>query len=97
MLARRGDERAVGVLAEMLEPDQAAAVGVEEQEQSRQYKRDLILVNGLRAAKDLAAKSPSADLAPLVAPVERLTGDDLAPGIRVQADEVLIELNKRRS
>ena len=97
MLARRGDERAVGVLAEMLDSEQAAAVRMEEQEQSRQYKRDLILVNGLRAAKDLAAKSPAADLAPLVAPVERLTGDDLAPGIRVQAREVLIELKKRRS
>jgi HEAT repeat protein len=97
MLARRGDERAVRVLVEMLEPEQAAAVGFEEEEQSRQYKRDLILVNALRAAKDLAVENPRADLASLVAPVERLTGDDMAPGIRVQADEVLIELKKRRS
>ncbi|HEV7225486.1 MAG TPA: HEAT repeat domain-containing protein [Pirellulales bacterium] len=97
MLARRGDERAVRVLAEMLEPEQAAAIGFEEQEQSRQYKRDSILVNALRATKDLAAENPGADLAPLAAPVERLTADDLAPGIRVQADEVLIELKKRRS
>jgi hypothetical protein len=36
-------------------------------------------------------------LASLVGPVERLTAGDMAQGIRVQADEVLIELKKRRS
>lgn len=96
-LARRGDAQAVGVLAEMLEPEQTAAVSLEAEEQSREYKRDLILVNALRAAKDLAEHSAQADLAALVEPVERLTADDMAPGIRVQADEVLIELKKRRS
>jgi len=96
-LARRGDAQAVEVLAEMLDPEQTAAVGLEEQEQSREYKRNLILVNALRAAKDLAEQSPSADLASLVGPVERLTADDMAQGIRVKADEVLIELKKRRS
>ena len=96
-LARRGDAQALAVLAEMLEPEQAAAVSLEKQEQSREYKRDLILVNALRAAKDLAGQNAEADLAALVGPVERLTADDMAPGIRVQADEVLIELKKRRS
>lgn len=96
-LARRGDAQAVGVLAEMLEPEQAAAVALEVQEQARQSKRSRILVNALRAVKELAAQSKQADLAALVEPVERLTADDMAPGIRVQADEVLIELKKRRS
>ncbi|HVX63392.1 MAG TPA: HEAT repeat domain-containing protein [Pirellulales bacterium] len=95
MLARQGDEKAVGVLAEMLDRDQASALKLEDQEQARQYKRDMILVNALRATKDLAAKSPDADLASLVGPVEKLTDDGLPAGIRVQADEVLIELKKR--
>ncbi len=95
MLARRGDQKAVGVLTEMLDRDQQAAVGLEEQQQSREYKRDMILVNALRATKDLAEKSPQADLAALVEPIKKLTSNDLPDGIRVQADEVLIELKKR--
>lgn len=96
-LARRGEARAVAVLAEMLEPEQAAAVALEKQEQARQSKRSRILVNALRAVKELAEQSDQADLASLVEPVKRLTAGDMAPSIRVQADEVLIELKKRRS
>ncbi len=95
MLARRGDEKAVGVLTEMLDPEQTSAVALEDQEQARDYKRDMILVNALRATKELAAKSPQADLTALVEPVQKLTGDSVPAAIRVLADEVLIELKKR--
>ena len=97
MLARHGDERAIGVLTEMLDQRQTQALAAEEDEEARQYKRDLILVNGLRAAKDLAEKNAQAELAPLAKAVEQLTAPELPRGIRVQAKEVLIELNQRRS
>lgn len=95
MLARRGDEKAVGVLAEMLDRDQTSALALEDQPQAREYKRDMILVNALRATKDLAEKNPQANLTALIEPVEKLAGDGMPAGIRVQADEVLIELKKR--
>lgn len=97
MLAKHGDERAVGVLGEMLDPRQTQALATEDDTDARQYKRDLILVNGLRAAKELAEKNDGAELAPLAAAVEKLTAPELPKGIRVQAQEVLLELNQRRS
>lgn len=97
MLARRGDAQAVDVLAEMLEADQAGALEKEAETQSRLYKRDLILVNALRATKDLSQKNSQADLQPLAEAVERLTGPELPSAIQVQAKEVLFDLNQRRS
>lgn len=97
MLARRGDGAAADVLAEMLDERQVVALGKEIEGDSRQYKRDLILVNALRATKDLAQKNGAADLGALSKAVERLTAPELPSGIRVQAEEVLIELNKHRS
>ncbi len=97
MLARQGDDRSLGVLGEMLDPRQTQALAAEEEADGRQYKRDLILVNGLRAAKGLAEKNDQANLAPLVKAVEQLTAPELPRAIRVQAEEVLIELKQRRS
>lgn len=97
MLARRGDASAVDVLAEMLDERQTSALEKEDETDSRNYKRDLIVVNALRATKDLAEKAPDENLKPLAEAVERLNGADLPSGIRVQAKDVLIELNKRRS
>lgn len=97
MLARHGDAEAVEVLTEMLDQQQAAALEKEEESKSRDYKRDLIMVNALRATKDLAQRNSTADLTPLTSAVERLTGPGLPSGIQIQAKEVLFELNKRRS
>ena len=96
-LARHGDAEAVDVLAEMLDADQALALEKEDEPQSRQYKRNLILVNALRATKDLAEKNGKADLHPLAKAVERLTTSELPSRIQVEAKEVLFELNQRRS
>jgi HEAT repeat protein len=97
MLATRGHAEAIEVLTEMLDQQQNAALEKEDEAKSRDYKRDLIMVNALRATKDLAQKNPTADLTPLTSAVERLTGPGLPGGIQIQAKEVLFELNKRRS
>ena len=97
MLARRGDAAAVEVLAEMLDADQDQALEKEAETQSRRYKRDLILVNALRATKDLTQKNKQADLDELAEAVKRLTTSDLPSEIQVQAKAVLFDLNQRRS
>lgn len=97
MLARRGDAAAVEVLAEMLDADQDQALEKEAETQSRRYKRDLILVNALRATKDLTEKNKQADLDELAEAVKRLTTSDLPSEIQVQAKAVLFDLNQRRS
>jgi HEAT repeat protein len=97
MLARHGRAESADVLAEMLDERQAVAIEKEDEADSRGYKRDLILVNALRATSDLAEKNGTADLTDLSKAVERLTAPELPSGIQVQAKEVLFELNKRRS
>ncbi|HET6880899.1 MAG TPA: HEAT repeat domain-containing protein, partial [Pirellulales bacterium] len=97
MLATHGDASSIDVLVEMLDADQAGALQKEDETQSRRYKRDLILVNALRATKELAHKNGQSDLQPLAVAIERLTGPSLPSDIQVQAKEVLMELNRRRS
>ena len=92
MLAMQGDERAVATLAEMLDPAEMVAVMSEEQPASRDFKRQLILINALRATKELAAKNPAADLSQLGAAVEKLRGTDSPARIRTEANAVLIEM-----
>jgi hypothetical protein len=97
MLATHGHAEAIEVLTEMLDQQQVAALEKEQEANSRDYKRDLIMVNALRATNDLAKKNSTADLTPLIDAVERLTAPGLPGGIQMQAKEVLFELNKRRS
>jgi hypothetical protein len=97
MLGTHGHAEAIEVLTEMLDQRQEAALEKEDEAKSRDYKRDLIVVNALRATKDLAQKNVTADLTPLAHAVERLTAPSLPGGIQMQAKEVLFELKKRRS
>jgi HEAT repeat protein len=93
MLAVQGDIRAKATLAEMLDPDEMVAVATEEQLAARDYKRQLILVNALRATKELVAKDPSAGPGPLRAAVERLAHGESAGQVRTEAQAVLIEMD----
>lgn len=60
-LARHGDPAAVEVLAEMLDPEEMAGVQIEENKQAREYKRALVIVNALRAARQLVAHQSADD------------------------------------
>ncbi|HEV3023938.1 MAG TPA: HEAT repeat domain-containing protein, partial [Pirellulales bacterium] len=93
MLAAQGDDRAKVTLAEMLDPEEMVAVAAEEQLAARDFKRQLILVNALRATQELVAKDPSAGIGPLRAAVERLARDESPGLVRTQAQAVLIEMN----
>ncbi len=64
-LARHGDARAVDGLAEMLDPANQEAVASEGSHGEQHWKRGLIMMNALRAAKQLDEENPQADLAPI--------------------------------
>ena len=77
----------------MLDPEQPLAVELGEDESAHRARRNQILLNALRAAKELSVRSPQADLAPLAKSLKRLTTGDLPENIRVGAEEVLLKLN----
>lgn len=93
-LARAGDERCRRVLLEMLEPDNRWAVKFEKHDSERERKRALVLTNGLRAVTQFARAAPAADLADLVAAIERLQ-DDRHADVKVAARETLLGLKKK--
>ncbi len=94
-LARHGNPKAVGVLREMLDPNESAGTDVEQQEPARDFKRAMILVNALRATSRLASANPTADLRRLEEAVRQLARADVEPEIRVKAVDVLHELSRR--
>jgi hypothetical protein len=92
-LARHGDAACSEMLCEMLDPDETAGVNAEEEPGARDYKRAMIIINGLRAARQLIAKNGNADpqaLAAIQAAATRLQASPLGKSLR--ADQVGIEL-----
>lgn len=87
-LARHGDQRSVEVLLEMLDADNDAGLKVEKAEAAREYKRFIILLNGLQAAKQFHAANPTADVSPLREAIARLQKGPLDDKLRIKADEV---------
>jgi len=82
-LARQGDERAIPVLIEMMNPE--TVVGLEEEEkESRDIKLASIVKNGLGATRRLIEKNPRANRSQLTDAVERLKEADLDALFRKQ-------------
>lgn len=98
-LARRGDMNASGVLVEMLDPDASAGTASETSELAREFKRNSIWINALRATTQLSRTAPpDADFVPLRKAVERLSDASTVPqSIRINAQKVLFDLEPRRS
>ena len=96
-LAHHGDAAAVPLLAEMLDPSETAGVNQEKEEALRPLKRNLIAVNALRAAGQLAEKNRDADLTPLKQAVEKLLAGDVGGEVRIEATNTLRILNSRAS
>jgi hypothetical protein len=94
-LARLGNPTAVGVLTEMLDPEQIQVVEHENDEVGQDFKRPIVLQNALRAIEKLAKANPTADLHPLQNAAERLANSDVDPGIRQYAGQVAQELASR--
>jgi HEAT repeat protein len=94
-LAQRGDEAAVPVLVEMLDPQEQAGIKVEKEEKMQAFKRALITINALRAAGQLAEKNSSADLAPLKEAIDKLLAGKVTPETRIEATAALHHFEKR--
>ena len=95
-LARLGNPAAVPVLLDMLDPELRAGLETETAENTRENKRLLVHVNGLRAVELLAKANPNADLAQLKKAVQQLLADDDLPtGVKLKAQEVMNVLNDR--
>jgi len=92
-LAAHGDAQAIGVLAEMLDPEESAGVNAEKNEDLRPYKRALIVTNALRAVEQLHAKNSAADLSLVRDQLERLLAAHPDKVQRVQATELLKKLS----
>jgi HEAT repeat protein len=88
-LARHGDAAAAEVLIEMLDPEAAEGVKVEKEAPSRDFKRGLIQVNGLRAIEQLLKANPQIDGQQFVAPIETLRQSKLPQQVDIEAVNVL--------
>lgn len=88
-LARQGNEECVGVLREMLDPENRLAVKDEANPNDQERKRTTVLLNGVKATISLAKANPDADLTRLNAALDHLISDPL--------EKVLIERSKVKS
>lgn len=92
-LARHGKDVAIPVLVEMLDPNNRFAVHMEDSDEAKAWKRDLVVTNAIRAARQLVEENPSADLSQLKSAMENVTRSDLKRGVRSEARETLHALN----
>jgi len=94
-LARHGDAACEEVLVEMLDPTAAEGLKNEKQKGSHEYKRAMILVNGLRAAGRLAQQNTTDGLKDLSAAVDKLVDAEVPREIRVEATSLESQLKSR--
>jgi hypothetical protein len=83
-LARHGNPKCIGILREMLQPQQVDA------------RRTTVQRNALEATGRLAAANPSAELGELLEAVEQLAHAPVGAEVRVKAAEVLHVLSRRK-
>ncbi len=95
-LARHGDLRAKTVLlGEMLDPTNPYVVEGEQHESEKQYKRTLVLMNGIRATQSLAEQNSADDMRDLQKRLEELASSDVPRSVRLEAQEVLQVITQR--
>jgi HEAT repeat protein len=101
-LAHRGNVKSIDTLTEMLDMNELAGVR-DEKEEGRRFKRTVLIVSAIDAARALAKQNPQANLAPITSALEQIASADketlkkayIAP--RVVSDaKVALELLKSR-
>jgi hypothetical protein len=76
-LARSGDVECIGILKEMLDPTNVAALRDERYANDRARKLTTVLLNGIKATLTLASANPDADLSELKASLQSLADSRL--------------------
>lgn len=94
-LARRGESAVVEVLVELLTTDVPPETSEKDTADEQALQRTRLVTSGLDAVLALAEANPSADLAAVIAAVEKLTEDESGE-IRKRAQVVLRELRERK-
>lgn len=88
-LARHGDVRAMTGLLEMLDPLNENAALDEKSESAKKFKRTLVQMNGIRAARLLVEQRPAGDLAELKDAIEKLKDAKVELCVHKEATEAL--------
>lgn len=96
-LARWGNAAAVGVLLEMLAPDQQAVIGSSPGGTPASVQQDLIHVNALEAARQLLAVNSEVSGEPFRAAMERLSETTSSQAVRKKIEELLKPVLARSS
>ncbi|MBP61565.1 MAG: hypothetical protein CMJ62_08565 [Planctomycetaceae bacterium] len=96
-LARHGDIRSLETLLEMIDLDQTQAVRREREESGREWKRNSIIINGLRASEQLVHANPTADLDQLESAIERLLNGNANGRLQAQARRALEQFNHQKT
>lgn len=96
LAAHHGVSDGLGVLAEMLDPDQTAGSDLETDATARQLKQARMAVNALRAVERLAEQNPDVDLSPVLPVIEKLArAPGVAAEVAVRARSTLERLRAR--
>jgi HEAT repeat protein len=91
-LARHGDRRAIPVLLQMLDANNPASVTGELDAGAHKRKRTTVLINALRASRQLVAQHSQTNFPRLTEAVERLTAANVAVAVQLEAKAVLGEM-----
>jgi HEAT repeat protein len=100
-LARHGDARALPVILEMLDPknteglDDPDAKTPEQVAMGQEWKRALVMTNGLRAAKQLVQKHSDADYAALKKSLATLKSAKVIERVKLDARQLELLLAQR--
>jgi hypothetical protein len=95
-LARHGDARSIPVLVRMLDPENPAILsGESDKADARAVKQTTVLVNALRASRQLAAHHTAADVGPLLEAIRKLDAADVEPAVHREAESVLRAVSSR--
>ena len=93
-LARRGDERCMRVLREMLSPDNMLAARYERHAADQDRKRTAVIFSGIQASLKLYERNPDADLTSLTNALAELAAADL---IHIKSDRVKLKSAAREA
>jgi hypothetical protein len=93
-LARLGDERCLGVLKEMLAPNNTLAARYERHAADQDRKRAAVILSGIQASLKLHEENPSADVSVLSAALEKLSAADLT---HIKSDHVKLQSAAREA
>ncbi len=94
-LARHGNTTAMPVLCAMLDPDNEEVVAGETSDRGREWKRELVVNNAIRAVLKLAESKPHIDLDEVIAILRNLAESQNSAKITTLADEALHALQSR--